>query len=41
MLGAGRAQESQQSGLRRGGDNCTNIDSSSSVHSRSGGSTSE
>ena len=41
MLGAGRAQESQQSGLRPGGDNGTNTDSSSSVHSRSDGSTSE
>ena len=41
MLGAGRAQESQLSGLRPGRDNATNTDSSSSVHSRSDGSTSE
>ncbi len=42
VLGAGRATESQQSGLRLGGDKCANTDSSSSsVHSRSDGSTSE
>ena len=41
MLGAGRAQGSQQSGLRPGGDKGTNTDSSSRVHSRSDGSTSE
>ena len=41
MLGAGRAQESQQSGLRLVGDNVTNTDSSSSFHSRSDGSISK
>ena len=41
LLGAGRAQESQRSGLRLGGDKGANTDSSSSVHSRSDGSTSE
>ncbi len=41
MLGAGGAQESQQSGLRLGEDKGVNTDSSSSVHSRSDGSTSE
>ncbi len=40
VLGAG-VQESQQSGLRLGGDKDANTDSSSSVHSRSDGSTSE
>ena len=41
MLGAGRAQESQQSGLRPSGDNGTNTDSSSRVHSRSDSSTAD
>ena len=41
MLGAGEAQESQQSGLRLGGDKGANTDSSSRIHSRSGGLTSE
>ncbi|KAF6238790.1 hypothetical protein HO173_003297 [Letharia columbiana] len=41
VLGAGAAQESQQSGLRLGEDKGANTDSSSSVHSRSDGSTSE
>ena len=41
VLGAGRAQESQQSDLRLDGDKGANTDSSSSVHSRSDGSTSE
>ncbi len=41
MLGAGKAQESQQSGLRPSGDNGTNTDSSSSVHSRNDRSTAE
>lgn len=41
VLGAGRAQESQQSDLRLGGDKGANTDSSSSVHFRSDGSTSE
>ncbi len=41
VLGAEGAQESQKSGLRLGGDKDANIDSSSSVHSRSDGSTSE
>ncbi len=41
VLGAGRAQESQQSDLRLDGDKGANADSSSSVHSRSDGSTSE
>ena len=41
MLGAGAAQESQQSGLRLGEDKGTNTNSSSSVYSRSDGSTSK
>ncbi len=41
VLGAGRVQESQQSDLRLGGDTGASIDSSSSVHARSDGSTSE
>ena len=41
MLDAGRAQEWQQSGLRPSGDNGTNTDSSSRVHSGSDGSTAE
>ena len=41
VLGAEAAQESQQSGLRLGEDKSANIDSSSSIYSRSDGSTSE
>lgn len=41
VLGAGRAQESQQSDLRLDEDKGANADSSSSVHSRSDGSTSK
>ncbi len=41
LLGAGGAQESQKSGLRLGGDKGANTESSSSVHLRSDGSTSE
>ena len=41
VLGAGAAQESQQSGLRLCGDKGANTDSSSSIYSRSDDSTSE
>ncbi len=41
LLDAERAQESQRSGLRLNKDKDANTDSSSSVHSRSDGSTSE
>ena len=41
LLGAGEAQRSQRTGLRLGGDKGANINSSSNVHLRSDGLTSE
>ena len=41
VVGTGKTQASQQSGLRLGGDRSANTDSSSRVHSKSDGSTLE